>query len=57
MKYICRITSYNRPDYSMLSRDNELFDDFRRRVQYVYPYNEDYHYQFSEFKEIEMYSC
>lgn len=52
MKYICRIWSYNKPAYCMLSRDNESFEEFKQRVQYVYPYEEDYHYQFSEFKEI-----
>lgn len=52
MKYICRIWSYYRFSYCMLSEDNESFEDFKLRVQDTYPYNKGYHYQFSEFKEI-----
>lgn len=52
MQYICRIWSYNKPSYCMLSRDNESFEDFKHRVQDIYPYNEGYYHQFSKFKEI-----
>lgn len=37
---------------AMLSKDNESFDDFKKRVYTCYPYQMDYVAQFSEFKEI-----
>lgn len=52
MKYICRIWSYNKPTTCMLSLDNETLYEFKQRVQYIYPIEEDYHHQYSEFKEI-----
>lgn len=52
MKYICRIWSYNKNTTCILSRDNELLQEFKQRVQNVYPYSEDWHHEYSEFKEI-----
>lgn len=51
MKYIAYIWKYG-DKTAMLSRDNESLEEFKKRVTSVYPYTYDWHYQFSEFKEI-----
>lgn len=50
--YICYIWRYNCDSQSMLSREGESFEDFKQRVQYIFPYTEGWHYRYSEFKEI-----
>lgn len=49
--FICYIWKYGSKT-AMLSREDENFDSFKKRVVGAYPYTEDWHHQFSEFKEI-----
>lgn len=50
-RYIAYIWKYNSSPSAMLSRDNESLKDFKSRCEFIYPTN-NYHHQFSEFKEI-----
>lgn len=43
---------YNNNSHAMLSRDGESFEEFKNRVQTIYPYMEGWHHRYSEFKEI-----
>lgn len=52
MQYICYIWKYNHDNSVLLSRDNESFEDFKKRVKKIFPYSESYHWHFSEFNEI-----
>lgn len=52
MKYICRIWSYKMPTTCMLSNDNESLQEFKKRVQHIYPFDLDYFHQYSKFEEI-----
>ena len=52
MQYIAYIWSYLNGKTAVLSRENETLEDFRKRVYSCYPPIEDWHCQFSEFKEI-----
>lgn len=52
MQYICYIWKYNNNKSAILSRDNESFEDFKKRVQSIYPHTEGWHWRYSEFKEI-----
>lgn len=51
-RYIAYIWKYNTSSHGMLSRDNETLKDFKNRCEFVYPVNNGYHHQFSEFNEI-----
>ncbi len=47
MQYIWK---YNQNSHAILSREGESFENFKTRVQSIYPYFEGWRY--SEFKEI-----
>ena len=51
-RYIAYIWKYNTSSHGMLSRDNESLKDFKSRCESIYPTDNDWHHQFSEFKEI-----
>jgi hypothetical protein len=50
--YIAYIWSYTKGKTAMLSKEGETLADFRKRVYNCYSPTEDWHCQFSEFKEI-----
>ena len=51
-RYIAYIWKYNTSSHGMLSRENESLKDFKSRCKSIYPTDNGYHHQFSEFKEI-----
>ena len=51
-RYIAYIWKYSTSSHGMLSRENESLKDFKSRCEFIYPTNNGYHHQFSEFKEI-----
>ena len=52
MQYIAYIWSYGFGKTAILSLKGETLEDFRKRVYNCYPPIQDFHCQFSEFKEI-----
>lgn len=51
-RYIDYIWKYNTSSHGILSRENESLKDFKSRCEFIYPTDNGYHHQFSEFKEI-----
>lgn len=51
-RYIAYIWKCNTSSHGILSRDNESLKDFKSRCEHIYPIDNGWHHQFSEFKEI-----
>lgn len=51
-RYIAYIWKHNSSPNSMLSRDNETLKDFKSKCMFIYPIDNGYHHQFSEFNKI-----
>lgn len=51
-RYIAYIWKYSTSSHGMLSRENESLKDFKNRCESIYPTDNGWHHQFSEFKEI-----
>lgn len=52
MSYICYAWRYNDSSQGRLSREGESLEDFKRRMENIFPHSEDWYRQYSEWKEI-----
>lgn len=52
MKYICVANKYGRDNTCEFSRLNETFQEFKKRMNEIFPFSEDWHLSYSEWNRI-----